>query len=314
MYRDEVSQSIFGKSKNEYLEICKNADIFINISCANVMREEYANIPVRILLDTDPMFTQIQIESDQSFTSKEGNLKAFALAHTHHFTFGENIHSDDCLIPNQYFSWKVTRQPICLDWWKISALSYEKSPFTTLMNWKAGKTLDFEGKTWGQKDLTFPVILQVPNKISSENFEVAISQTEKEGTSNSVLEVADSGWKVISANEASGDHHLYQDFISASKAEISVAKQTYVQARTGWFSCRSACYLASGRPVIAQDTGWSKYLSTGSGLFCFSNENEAMEAVKEVSSNWSKHSKAARECAEEYFDHNKVLNQLLQNI
>jgi hypothetical protein len=157
IYRDEVTQTVYGKSEKEYQELCRSADVLINISCANVMRDEYRRIPVRVLLDSDPMFTQIQINTQQSFTLEQGSLKDLADMHTHHFTFGENIHQDDCLIPREPFSWKVTRQPVCLDYWKKDLPLMKDAPFTTLMNWKAGKTLMYDGKTWGQKDLTFPI-------------------------------------------------------------------------------------------------------------------------------------------------------------
>jgi hypothetical protein len=311
---DELTQQFFGKSKGEYLEICKAADIFINVSCANVIREEYSNIPVRILLDTDPMFTQIQINSDQSFTSGKGNLKELAQWHTHHFTFGENIFGKDCLIPRGEFSWVTTRQPICMDFWNFKEPSSTKPYFTTLMNWKAGKKFQYAGQNWGQKDVTFPLIQNLPNLLLDISFKLAVSQTVVEEDGGRFGYLSESGWNIISSEEASGDHLLYQEFIYSSIAEISVAKETYVKARTGWFSCRSACYLAAGRPVVAQDTGWSEFYPTGLGLFSFSDEKEGEEAIREISENWKVHSLGARELADAYFDHRIVLGNLIDSL
>ncbi|MEB2778195.1 hypothetical protein SYJ56_22990 [Algoriphagus sp. D3-2-R+10] len=314
IYRDELTQQFFGRSKREYLEICKAADIFINISCSNVIREEYSHIPVRILLDTDPMFTQIQINSNQSFTTDNGNLKELAQWHTHHFTFGENIFGKDCLIPRGEFSWVSTRQPICMDFWKYKELDLSKSSFTTLMNWKVGKKLKFAGQDWGQKDVTFPLILNLPNLLPHISFKLAVSQTGGGVKGGQFYKLLENGWNLISPEEASGDHLLYQEFIYSSEGEISVAKETYVKAKTGWFSCRSACYLASGRPVVAQDTGWSEFYPTGMGLFSFTDEHEAEHAIRKISENWKAHSLGARELAKSYFDHNIVLGKLIDSL
>lgn len=314
IYRDELTQQFFGKSKMEYLELCKGADIFINISCANVIREEYSKIPVRILLDTDPMFTQIQINSNQSFTSGTSNLKELAQWHTHHFTFGENIFGKDCLIPPGEFSWVPTRQPICMDFWKDKELDSSKESFTTLMNWKAGKKFHFDGQYWGQKDVTFPLIVNIPKSLSNISFKLAVNETVVGVDAGQLEKLLETGWRIVSPEKASGNHLLYQEFIYSSKGEISVAKETYVKARTGWFSCRSACYLAAGRPVVAQDTGWSEFYPTGLGLFSFSDENEAIQAIQEISENWKANSLRARELAEAYFDHKIVLGKLIDSL
>ncbi len=314
IYRDELTNSFYGRPVSEYDEICKRADIFINISCANVMREEYYRIPVRILIDTDPMFTQIQMVTAQSFTSEESSLGRLASLHNYHFTFGENINSNDCLIPVTSCTWKITRQPVCLNFWSNNFDVAKKAAFTTLMNWKSGKPLTYNGMTWGQKDVTFPVILKIPESIPVENFKVAINEMQGGQLDPEMKPLKEAKWNVISSQEASRDHKVYQSFIYQSKAEISVAKETYVKANTGWFSCRSACYLAAGRPVITQDTGWSSFYPVGRGLFPFKDQKEAIEAVCEVSANWKIHSLAAREIAEAYFDYSVILTKMLNSI
>ena len=314
VYRDEVTASIYGKTMQEFENICSTADIFLNVSCANVMREEYEQIPVRILLDTDPMFTQIQINTGQSFTSENSLLKDLSERHTHHFTYGENIHKKNSLIPPSSFKWHTTRQPICLKFWKSSKLSEATPAFTTLMNWKAGKSLFYDNQNWGQKDVMFPFIINLPDKVKSQKFKIVVAQSGAEKDIKALAKLQKAGWDIIPSETASGDHLQYQDFITQSKAEISVAKETYVKAKTGWFSGRSACYLASGRPVITQDTGWSDFLPSGKGLFTFTNEGEAAEAVRQVSTDWEKHSTTARKIAENYFDHTVILNKMLNSI
>ena len=314
IYRDEATNKIYGKSEKEYIEICNRAEIFLNISCANVAREEYSKIPVRILLDSDPMFTQIQINSGQSFTEEESSLANLADWHTHHFTFGENINKEDCLIPKTNFDWQVTRQPICLDFWENKKTPMKSAPFTTLMNWKAGKPLIFNHQTWGQKNITFPLISDLPDSLKNEKFKIAINGTGRNIDNKVITHLRSIGWDIVSSEQASGNHLIYKSFILDSKSEISVAKETYVKAKTGWFSCRSACYLAAGRPVVTQDTGWSMYYPTGKGLFAFTNKEEAIEAINQISTNWHSNSVAAREIAHDYFDHNIVLENIIKSV
>lgn len=313
-YRDEASGKCFGLSETEVIEIAKTADVFINISCSTVMREEYSEIPARILIDSDPMFTQIQMLSEQKFTPGEANLSKAVKAHNFLFTFGENIGADDCRIPASRLGWRPTRQPICLDYWQPS-LPNPKASFTTLMNWTAAKNLEFEGETWGQKDIEFMKYLDLPKKNPGSSLAVGVGQTGGTGNAGFPVEKAkDSGWKILDPSVCADNWIDYQKFIKDSLAEFSVSKETYAKAKTGWFSCRSACYLAAGRPVITQETGWSKYIPAGNGLFAFTNESEAIEAIREVKMNSQIHSRRARALAEEYFDSRKVLGSMLEQV
>jgi hypothetical protein len=314
-YRDEASHKCFGMSETAINEICRTADLFINISCSTFMRDEYKRIPRRVLIDSDPMFTQIQYISNQLFTPGESGLKQMIDAHNYLFSFGENINSADCLIPTGDLHWYTTRQPVCIDKWNsIAPVDNNAWLFTTLMNWTAGKKLVYNNMEWGQKDIEFGKLEELPRYVKHAQFAMVISKTG--GTENTFPQkkLERLGWKILDPEKQAGDWESYQQFISQSLAEFSVAKETYVKARTGWFSCRSACYLAAGRPVITQDTGWSKFISTGNGLFAFSDINEAVDAIQQVMSNKQYHSKAARELAEEYFNSDKVLNSLLQKI
>lgn len=315
-YRDEASGQCFGLSVAEIKNICTTADVFVNISCSTFLRDEYLKIPVRILIDSDPMFTQIQYDSTQMFTPGEpGGMKAMIDAHNYLFTFGENIGATDCRIPVAGLTWHTTRQPVCLNYWKpgehVSSLS---APFTTLMNWTAGKQLQYNGEAWGQKDIEFKKVLSLPHLVSDINFSAIVNQTGGTTKAFNKEDIENSGWKILDAAIHAGTWQSYQQFIGGSLGEFSVAKETYVKANTGWFSCRSACYLAAGKPVVTQDTRWSKFLPTGLGLFAFTDLKTAKNAVEEVLANYKIHALHAREIAEEYFDSNKVLGRLLSKV
>ncbi len=313
-YRDEASGKCFGLSEKKINEIAKTADVFVNISCSTVLRDEYKQIPVRILLDTDPMFTQIQYLSQQMFTPGESSMRGLIDAHNYLFTFGENIGAADCRIPTCALDWRPTRQPICLDYWKAT-LPNKNDALTTLMNWAIGKNLSYDGVEWGQKDVEFSKFIGLPKSVPQTKLAVAISQTSNTGKDAfPVDEVLKNGWQVLDPNVCAGNWMDYQNFIKNSLGEFSVAKETYVKGRTGWFSCRSACYLAAGRPVITQETGWSRFFPTGEGLFAFDNQENAVEAIRRVMSEPEKHSLKARQIAAQYFDSQKVLGEMLKQL
>ncbi|MBK5269377.1 MAG: glycosyltransferase [Bacteroidia bacterium] len=311
-YRDEVSGKYFGMTEEKIKGICKTADVFVNISCSTFLRDEYLQIPVRVLIDSDPMFTQIQYVSQQKFTPGESGLRQMVDAHNYHFTFGENVNSSDCRMPNCSLQWGTTRQPICLDYWKPKHRSnLNNSSFTTLMNWSAAKVLNYQNEEWGQKDIEFNKFFQIPKLVKSAKFSTVINKTGGTDQIFSKDSLEKAGWRVLDPHASAGDLEAYQGFIDSSFAEFSVAKNTYVKAKTGWFSCRSACYLAMGKPVVIQDTGWSKVIPSGNGLFAFSDIETAKEAIEKVVADYKRHCAAAKEIAYEYFDSNKVLERLL---
>jgi len=313
-YRDEVSGKCYGLTEEKIKGICKTADVFVNISCSTFMRDEYMQIPVRILIDSDPMFTQIQYSSEQTFTPGNSGIRQLISAHNYRFTFGENIGAADCQIPDCGFTWHCTRQPICLKYWEADAVTYPTTSFTTLMNWTAGKKLLYNDQEWGQKDIEFKKVIQLPQLLTDTKFSVIVNQTGGTEQTFSKADLENAGWQVLDAESNAGSWVQYRNFINCSSAEFSVAKETYVKANTGWFSCRSGCYLAAGKPVITQDTCWSKYIPSGNGLFAFHDLESAREAVSKIICQYEQHAKQARVIAEEYFDSNKVLNRLLTRI
>ncbi len=313
-YRDEASGKCFGLSETKIKEICSSADMFVNISCSTFLRDEYLQIPIRVLIDSDPMFTQIQFSAPQMFTPGEPGMKAMVNAHNYLFTFGENMGAADCLVPGGGLTWYTTRQPVCINYWKVQPGLRPAASFTTLMNWTAGKQLLYNGQTWGQKDIEFKKIMQLPKLVPEARLSLIVNQTGGTAQTFSEGSVKKEGWHLLDADSNAGNWIKYQDFLASSRGEFSVAKETYVKATTGWFSCRSACYLAAGKPVVTQDTGWSKYIPAGKGLFAFTDLKSARSALSEVVVNYDQHAKEARIIAEEYFDSNKVLGNMLKQI
>ncbi len=313
-YRDEASGKCFGLSEQRVKEIARTADVFVNISCSTFLRDEYRKIPARVLIDSDPMFTQIQYISQQMFTPGEPNLRETVDAHNYLFTFGENIGAADCRIPTCDLNWRRTRQPICLDYWK-ETLPKKNGVLTTVMNWAGSKNLVHDGEEWGQKDIQFQKFIELPKSVPDTMLAIAVNQTGNTGVDAFPIdEVKKNGWQVLNPDTCAGNWIDYQNFIRDSLGEFSVAKETYVKGRTGWFSCRSACYLASGRPVVTQETGWSSYIPSGKGLFAFDSRDSAIEAIKQVIAEPEKHSRRAREIAEDFFDGKKVLGALLKQL
>lgn len=311
-YRDAVSEQWFGQSESALHEFCRTADIFLNLSCSADLRDEYAAIPIRALVDTDPMFTQIQYLNERSLTGEATGMRALVAQHTHHFTYGESIGERSCLIPPLDLQWHPTRQPIVLERWPVTESPNGAHCYSTIMNWKLDRDLTFGGERWGQKDVEFMRLFDLPRRVPEIPLGVAVSQEPESEFPTSAAREA--GWIVIDPAACAHDAHSYQGFILASRGEFSVAKHTYVKAQTGWFSCRSACYLAAGRPVVTQDTSWSRRLPSGRGLLAFHDEESAIEALRSVTSDPQAHSKAARAIAVEHFDSKRVLGEMLERM
>lgn len=311
-YRDVATGKCFGMSSEKLAKVCESADIFINISASSLMRDEYLSIPTRILIDSDPMFTQVQDWDESNVEeSKSSFIKHFTCNYTHYFSFGENIGSTECRIPTYGFLWQPTRQPICLEYWKDKELAVKNKSFTTIMNWSTRKKMRYMQEEWGQKDVEFEKFIDIPKAFTKAKFNIIVADSSKKMDATVLI---NNGWELLDPIKTIETAGQYKKFIHESLGEFSVAKETYVKSNSGWFSCRSACYLAAGKPVIAQETQWSKYISTGNGLFAFSDHNSALNALEEVNFDYHKHSRAAREIANEFFDSNKVLSDLINKL
>lgn len=307
-YRDITGGHCYGLSVSQLKVICSTADVFINISASTFLRDEYLAIPCRILIDSDPMFTQIDYFNEtKNKDTDRSKMKFVVQNHTHYFTFGENIAEEDCKIPTFNFNWIPTRQPVCMNYWTQQEPLKKPAVFTSIMNWSVKKSFVYDEQQWGQKNIELEKFITIPAAFPEAEFKLMITGIEKEKEAW----LKKMGWHLLDALQNITNTANYQTFINTSTAEFSIAKETYVKSNSGWFSCRSACYLAAGKPVVTQDTQWSKYIPAGHGLFAFTDIPSAVEALHKVKANTAKHAKAAREIASAYFDSNKVLNKLL---
>ena len=300
----------FGLSDSRVSQLLREADALVNLTGSTFLGEEHSAIPIRIYLETDPVLRQIEIAKGQQFTI---DLLA---AHTHHFTYGENFGAPDCAVPLERFRYWPTRPPVVLDWW-LGGARGDATRYTTIASWKqSGKDIEWNGEiyTWS-KHYEFLKFLDLPARVNC-SCEVAIACGEPDAIE--VLRqtrclLAAHGWGVTDALALSKDILPYQEYILGSRAEFTVAKDQNIRLRSGWFSDRSACYLAASHPVITQDTGFGNVLPTGEGLFSYRNMEEAVTACREIESDYPRHARRARCIAEEYFRAELVLNKLFED-
>jgi hypothetical protein len=299
-YVDEHQNEYFGWSQTQLNNYISNSDVVFNLSGVTELREDLSKIPVRIFIDTDPLFTQIRNINDSAY--RENTER-----HTHHFTFGENIGTSKSKVPDDGFRWLPTRQPIVPDLWPVIVGS-QNGKWTTVMQWDSYKEQNFKDVAYGMKFKTFQLIETLPEN-SNENFEIAL------GSETAPREaLKKKGWFIQNPLIVARNADDYQKFIQSSKGELTVAKEGYVKSNSGWFSERSAAYLMSGRPVITQSTGFEEIFPTGLGLFSFSSQQEVLEAIKLVNLEYEKHCSNARAIALQYFNAKRVLMDLISKI
>lgn len=275
------------------------ADVLINVSGMLTDPALLEPIPRRLYLDLDPAFIQLWHHA-YGIDMRFGN-------HTHFATVGLALGTPECPVPECGLEWIKTAQPIVLDEWPVAA-RIETDALTTIGNWRGYGSVEFQGEHYGQKAHSLRMFFDLPTR-TTEKFALALAIHP--GESNDLAALATHGWSLLDPQAVAGTPGDYRRFIQGSKAEFGIAKSGYVASRCGWFSDRSVCYLASGRPVIAQETGFSRFLPTGAGLFSFRDSDEALGAIEGIRSNPMKHRHAARQIAEEHFDSSKVLPRLL---
>jgi hypothetical protein len=194
-----------------------------------------------------------------------------------------------------------------LDLWPYSELP-ERYGYTTVMNWASYPPIEWQGRVYGQKDLEFQRFLELPQQCP-ESFALAMGQGP--GRQRPTERLQQLGWTIYEPEQMVPDHQSYHQFLSASHAEWSIAKHGYVLSKSGWFSCRTACYLAAGRPAVVQETGWSRTIPSGHGVLAFRSVAECLEQIARLEADYSHHRLAARRLAEEHFAADKVCAKLL---
>jgi hypothetical protein len=298
-YHDAHTGRWAGPAADKFPALCATADLVLNISGVNPLRPWLSSVPARALIDTDPAFTQIRHLQD-STAARE------ATDHTAFFTYAENIGRPGCAVPDDGLPWLGTRQPIALDLWPMTP-PREDGAFTTVMQWDAYRAREHERIRYGMKSASFLPYLLLPSRTHAR-LEIALGSAPKDVHER--LRAA--GWGLRSSLAVTRDPWSYQRYVQRSLAELSVAKHGYVVSRSGWFSERTAGYLASARPAVVQDTGFSDWLPTGDGLLAFESPEQALDGIEQIRRAPAHHARAARELVAEHFDAHKVLGQLIE--
>jgi hypothetical protein len=296
----------FGLSSEAIEEVAAGADLFLNVSGGTLLRDEYMRCPRKVLIDSDPGWNQFV--NYPKWDANPGWLGTHGYrGHDFFFSYAERLGQDDCLLPDMGLPWLPTRPLVAMDRWKGAS---NGGRWTTVMTWNNfHQPVEYHGRLFGTKELEFPKIEALPRDCPHFSFELAVG-----GASPPIARWEGLGWRVVDSHQISTTADDYRSYIQSSRGEVSVAKNLYSATRSGWYSCRSACYLAAGLPVVVQDTGFSDYLPCGKGMLSFTDQREAVDAIQEVESKYDYHCIAARELAREYFAADRVLEPLLARI
>jgi hypothetical protein len=285
--------SYHGASKEAVRRYCADADLFINLSGGSwFWRDEYARVPRRVFVDSDPVFTQLALAKGDAWYVE------FFRGFSHLFTFGANIGTPASDVPTSGLTWHKTWQPVMTGLWKTADGPPPSDRFTTVMTWRFESFADVDGN----KDREFLKILDLPSD-TTHHFELAVNGPQQF--------LRDHGWHTVDAMSVSRSLWDYREFIQGSMAEFGVAKHAYVSRRSGWFSDRTECYLAAGRPALVQDTGWSAHVPAGEGLLCFCTREEAIDGLERIERDYARHARRAVQIAADHFDSARVLPPLL---
>lgn len=282
-------------------ERSRDADLLLNISGTLTDPELTGHVPVRAYVDLDPVFNQLWQQSgiDMRFEP-----------HNRFVTVGQALGTPECPVPTLGREWIPTLPPIVLDRWP-AADGPGDGGFTSIGNWRGYGSVEQDGTHYGQRVHSMRNFMELPRRTDAR-FRLALAIHPDERPDLEAL--AANGWELVDPVEAAGTPDRYQRFIRDSTAELGIAKSGYVLSRSGWFSDRSACYLASGRPVLAQETGFSRFLPTGEGLLSFETVDDAATGVESIRGAYARHARRARELAEDLFDSDRVLGRLLERL
>ena len=293
----------YGMSDAQIDALYRDADAFLNVTGAQELRDEHMQVKRRLYVESDPFASQVKVAKGDA-----GMIRTLQ-AHDTLFTFGENIGASDCGIPmDARFKWLPTRQPVLLDLWPV-AEPKAGAAFNTITTWhNKGKNIEWRGDTWyWTKDREFEKFIDLPKRRPHVRFELAA------GVNAEVRDLLTrNAWRLADSIGVSTSIESYRDYIRDSHGEFTVARDQYVRPNTGWFSDRTACYLAAGRPVITQETGFSKFYGGGKGLFGFKTMEDILVAVDAIESDYEGNCCAAREVAGEFFAAEKVVGSLME--
>ncbi|MDQ3621494.1 MAG: hypothetical protein M3463_03270 [Verrucomicrobiota bacterium] len=293
-----------GLAKSRMRELYRHADAILNVCGTQELNEDLLQSERILYVESDPGVEQIKVDKGERATIESLSR------HRALFSFGENIGTAQFPVPTHQFQWLPTRQPVVTEFWKTEGPPSPTAVFTSVANWTTSglKDIIWRGDRYlWSKSLEFLRFVEAPKR-AGEPFELATTLTD----AGLEARFRGNGWELARPDPLSLEHHLYREYLQRSKGEFTVAKDQYVRLRTGWFSDRSACYLAAGRPVITQQTGFTEYYGGDGGLFAFETLEEIAEAVRAINAEYPRHSRAAFDLAAEHFEATKVLASLLQ--
>ncbi|HET8575699.1 MAG TPA: glycosyltransferase [Methylomirabilota bacterium] len=294
----------YGLTRAELHDLLRRADLLLCVSGVTAVRPDRPRPRRAAVIDTDPAFTQLRMQDDTEFLDYYRQFDRAA-------TFGRLIGTSECSIPTHGIDWVPTCQPVCLPHWPVvPAISRD---FTTVGKWEhaTDRHVEFEGRRYlSSKGVEWMKVIDLPRRAS--RWTMTIGMQTMPGDVRSRFESR--GWRCIDPEPVTMSCHAFAQFIRASAGEFTVVKEIYRSLPSGWFSDRSSCYLASGRPVVTQPSGFERWLPVGEGLFGFRSVDEAAEALDRIAANYDRHSRSARRIAEEYLDSKKVLTRLLDQV
>jgi hypothetical protein len=288
-----------GLSGDRVRELFETAELFVDLGTHGAWLGAVTDRCVTALVDGEPGATQMKRESRQEAGERLPEYDFY-------YTNGANVGTARFLGPTAGLTWRHVFNPVVPDLFDLPPPPAD-APFTTVMNWQAHAPLRYGGRTYGQKDVEFAHFAGLPRR-TGVPLEAAVAGKCPEA------DLVGHGWRLRRAHEVTVTYDAYRDYIRDSRGEFSVCKNVYVATNSGWFSDRSAVYLAAGRPVVLQDTGFGSVLPTGRGLFAVRTPDEAAAAIKEIAGDWDRHSRWAREVATDHLDSRRVLSKLLAEV
>jgi hypothetical protein len=299
---DPTSGETAGLDRTALKACAAAADLLINVSGMLTDPDVLDHVPVRAYLDLDPAFVQLWHDIEGIDMRLDG--------HSHFVSIADVIGDPGCPIPTCGREWIPTLPPVALDEWPVAG-AHRDEALTTVANWRGYGSIDHDGIRYGQKAHSWRPFTDLPAR-SGHRFAPALAIHRDE--TDDVRALREGGWTLLDPAVVAATTDDYRDFVRGSWAELAIAKSGYVLSGSGWFSDRSACYLASGRPVIAQDTGFTRRLPTGQGLFAFADSDDVIAALDELRADYEAHRHGARRIAEEHLESDGVLTALLARL
>lgn len=295
-FRHVPTGRYYGMGRERTLDVLSSAEVLVNVSLTTPIRPEYLRIPHRLGVDTDPVFTQIRIAKGDAL------LAPVPQTHTRLFTYGRPP------LPAQRHEWLPLRQPVVSRCWPVLQHPGLGAPVTTITTWQAYPSQTWRGTTYATKEPSIRALLDLPTR-TPWRLAVALGAGQRQQEGADLLRR--NGWELTDPMAANGTTETFQRYLASSAAEIGLAKHGYVVSRCGWFSERTCCYLASGRPAVVADTGWREWLPEGDGVFAYRDCTSAARALDRIRADPERHSRAARKIVEEHFEAAEVCSAML---